>query len=221
MSEKIGKVQRNDKAFRLIVENMKVLDNEIYNAGIGGHVIVDDSEFSTLSEELQINLKQLSYNIVTLDRRIFVENISLREIQSAVQMNLERMDNTPSIRPTLSIRITSSYGWRRHPVTGRRDFHSGVDLAGFRGQQIVATADGEVTFTGRRGSMGNTIVIKHKYGYETVYGHLNKINVKTGQNLKKREPIGTMGRTGRATGVHVHYGISLNSRSQNPMKHFY
>ena len=217
--ERTEKIQRNDKAFRLF-NSMSVIDNEMYKAGIGGHVIVDDSEFSTLSEGLHVSLKRLTYSITSLDRRIFIGNKSLGEIQSAVQINMERMNNTPSIRPTLSIRITSSFGWRSHPLTGRRDFHGAVDLAGTRGQQIVATAEGIVTFAGRRGRLGKCIVIKHKYGYETLYSHLGKIVVKVGQKIKKREPIGTMGRTGRTTGVHVHYGISLNNRAQNPLKYF-
>ena len=220
LSEKLSKIQRNDRAFRLH-ENIDILDDEMYKAGIGGHVIINDSEYSTLTEDLQVELKKLDYGVTTLNHRIVVQENSLREIQSKVKHNIEEIDNTPSIPPALSIRVTSSYGPRRHPITGIRHFHNAVDLGGYRGQPIFATADGIVKFTGRQGRLGNCVKIQHKYGYETLYGHLNKIQVKVGQKVMKRDIIGFMGSSGRTTGIHVHYAVSLNRRSQNPMKYFY
>ena len=219
MSERLAKIQRNDRAFRLH-ERMGVIDNEMYQAGIGGHIIVDESDFSIFKEELKVKLNQLAYGLTTLDNRINVQENSLMEIQVRVQENIEEMDNTPSIAPAISIRVTSGYGWRRHPLTGRRHFHHATDLGGYRGQPIFSTADGIVVSARYSAYLGNYIKIRHKKGYETVYAHLDKMLVKVGQEVKKREEIAKMGRTGRSTGVHVHYSVLLNNRSQNPLKYF-
>ncbi|MBT4483911.1 MAG: M23 family metallopeptidase [Candidatus Latescibacteria bacterium] len=219
LSEKLAKIQRNDRAFRLH-ERMEVIDDEMYMAGIGGHVIVNESDFSIFKEELKVKLNQLAYGLTTLDNRINVQENSLMGIQLRVQENIEEMDNTPSIAPAISIRVTSRYGYRRHPLTRRRHFHNAIDLGGYRGQPIYATADGVVISARYSTFLGNYIKIRHKKGYETVYAHLHKLLVKTGQEVKKRQEIAKMGSTGRTTGIHVHYSVLLNGRSQNPLKHF-
>ncbi len=219
LSEKLAKIQHNDNAFRNF-NRMKILDSEMYKAGIGGHVIVDNSDYRVLGKDLQIELEELDYGITTLGERIDVIDNSLEKIQIEVRKNREIFNNTPTIFPTYSIRFTSGYNMRRHPLTGRWHFHTAVDLAGYRGQSIFTTADGIVTSAKRTGLLGRCIKIKHGYGYETLYGHLNKIKVKVGQKVRKGDIIGEMGRSGRTTGVHVHYSISLNKRAVNPMDYF-
>ena len=219
LSEKIAQIKRNDIALRLI-ENMDVIDDEMYNAGIGGHVIVDNDDYSIFNDDLKIRLNTIAYGVTTLEHRINVQENSLWEIQKKCQLNLEMINNTPSILPTRFIRITSRYGSRWHPIDGDRQFHDAIDLGGSRGQPIISTADGVVTYANRRGRLGNCVIIKHKYGYETLYGHLDKMFVSVGQEVKKRDTIGTMGRSGMATGVHLHYSVVLNDRSQNPAKYF-
>jgi murein DD-endopeptidase MepM/ murein hydrolase activator NlpD len=217
LSEKLAKIQTNDRAFRLM-QNMNVIDNDMYRAGIGGHVIVDESKFADFDDTIRKDLIQLSYNSTVLDRQLYVQDNSLKEIHQQVQLNRELIDATPSIFPTELIRITSFFGWRRHPVTGRKQFHDALDLGGSIGQKIFATADGIITYAGWRGRLGYCIEIQHKYGYKTIYGHLNKINVTIGQKVKKCDFIGTMGCSGNATGTHTHYSISLNGKTQNPLK---
>ncbi len=87
-------------------------------------------------------------------------------------------------------------------------------------QPIYATAEGIVSLAKYSGALGNCIVIKHKFGYETLYGHLDEILVVKSQEVKKREVIGTMGRSGNITGTHIHYQVSLNRRPQNPERYF-
>ncbi|WP_293917067.1 peptidoglycan DD-metalloendopeptidase family protein [Apibacter sp.] len=115
-------------------------------------------------------------------------------------------------------RITSNFGVRGNPMkkgTGS-EFHPGLDIAGNIGDPIHATANGVVIFANVRGGYGNCIIIKHNFGYETLYGHLSKINVKEGQTVKAGDVIGQLGSTGRSTGPHVHYEIIYNKEKENP-----
>lgn len=219
LAETMMRIQNNDKAFRLI-ESMKVVDNEMYQAGIGGHVIADVSEFENFGDDLRVKLSEIAVGTVSLASRISTQKKSFVEIDQARQINREIFDNTPTIIPTQSYRVTSSYGYRTHPISGIRQFHAAIDIGGMRGQDIYATADGVVTVAKYQPMLGNTIVIRHKYGYETLYAHLDKILVKEGQQVNKRDVIGAMGRTGNATGVHLHYAVSLNNRAENPVKYF-
>lgn len=122
----------------------------------------------------------------------------------------------PQGRPAAG-RITSGYGWRKNPFTGRgSEFHAGVDVAAAYGTRIVATGAGRVTFAGWRAGFGYTIVINHGFGYTTMYAHCSSITVKVGQEVKRGEMIGRIGRSGRSTGPHVHYEVTHNGRTINP-----
>ena len=214
--QKIQVMQRNDQAFRHI-NRLDAIDDDMYQAGIGGHLIVDPVRFTELSRELRLPLMDITYDMVSLGSRVDVLNISFFEIQNRLVLLREEIDNTPTIMPTSYIRITSGYRTRKHPVTKKMHFHNGIDFGGRLGQDIFATADGVVKSAKREGYLGLCIKIQHKYGYSTVYGHLHKMLVAEGSVVKKGQIIGTMGRTGRATGIHVHYGVSLNRKSINPL----
>ncbi|CAN5795265.1 DUF5930 domain-containing protein [soil metagenome] len=114
-------------------------------------------------------------------------------------------------------RFTSPFGYRRDPKTGGRRMHAGIDLAAPRGTPIYATADGVVTSAGMQGGYGNTIRIRHAFGFETLYAHHYRIHVKVGQQVSRGDHIGDMGSTGRVTGVHLHYEVHLNGKPVNPM----
>lgn len=111
--------------------------------------------------------------------------------------------------PVSGAKITSKYGKR----WGRQ--HKGIDIIG--NKSILAADTGVVTFAGKKNGLGNAIIIDHKNGYETVYGHLSKINVKKGQIVEKGEKIGVMGSTGNSTGVHLHFEILKNGKAKNPL----
>jgi len=219
LSDKLLSIQRNDFAYRQFAY-MNILDSDMYKAGFGGHVIVDDSIFEDLHKGLREDLKQVYFDVTILASRVNIQEKSLEEISKEIYQNQEEMNCTPTILPTHSFRVTSPYGYRIHPITGRRQLHKGVDLAGKIGASIYATADGIVISTKPQQALGNCIKIKHKYGYETLYGHLSKIYVKEGQIVKKGEEIGAMGNTGRITGVHIHYGITYLGKTINPRDYY-
>lgn len=116
-----------------------------------------------------------------------------------------------------SHRFTSGFGMRSDPKTGGRRAHEGIDLAAPRGTKIEATGEGTVVFAGRQGGYGNLIRIRHAFGFETRYAHLNKIHVKTGDRIARGDHIGDMGTTGRSTGVHLHYEVLLDGKPVNPL----
>ena len=120
--------------------------------------------------------------------------------------------------PVDKIHVTSSFGYRRHPVTGKRSFHSGVDYRGRRGDPVYAVAKGRVVYSGYDKLNGNKVVIKHSDGTKTYYLHLDKRLVKKGNKVIARQQIAKLGRSGRVTGPHLHFGIkSKKSKWVNPL----
>lgn len=113
-------------------------------------------------------------------------------------------------------RISSTYGGRIHPVTKKRSFHSGIDMAVELAAPVYATASGTVTFAGRKGGYGRCVVIRHSYGFETLYAHLAAYYTTKGKKLVKRAVIGFAGSTGRSTGYHLHYEIRKYGKTIKP-----
>jgi murein DD-endopeptidase MepM/ murein hydrolase activator NlpD len=128
-----------------------------------------------------------------------------------------------AIKPTSQViwplrgRLSSTYGTRRHPMGGGRKFHYGIDIAAPVGRRIVAAQDGKVTFARRKGSLGRCVMIQHRDGYKTVYGHMHKILVKKRDQIRQGESIGLVGRSGKVTGPHLHFEIHRNGRPIDPL----
>lgn len=146
-------------------------------------------------------------------------NADLAEIISTLKERQDRLDSMPSISPLDPSRVwlSSAYGMRTSPFTGRRQFHPGVDLAGSKGTPILATAKGQVAFVGKKGSLGLLIEIEHDSTFKTSYGHLSKTSVKRGQEVHRGDIIGYLGDTGRTTGYHLHYEVEKNGKRVNPL----
>jgi murein DD-endopeptidase MepM/ murein hydrolase activator NlpD len=113
-------------------------------------------------------------------------------------------------------RVSSDYGWRTHPITGKRSFHPGIDIANKVGTSILAYAGGTVTTTGWTNSYGNYIVIDHGGGLETYYIHLSGFDVSVGDSVSGGQLIGRMGKTGSATGSHLQFEVRVNGSAVNP-----
>lgn len=126
----------------------------------------------------------------------------------------------PLAKPVHSaFRFTSGFGVRRDPKNGRMRMHAGVDFASDVGTPIYSTGDGVVVFSGWQSGYGRVVKVRHAFGFETVYGHLNAARVKVGDRVARDDRIGDMGRTGRVTGSHLHYEVRLNGKPVNPMKY--
>ncbi|ADZ31630.1 peptidase [Planktothrix phage PaV-LD] len=114
--------------------------------------------------------------------------------------------------------VTSGFGMREHPVTGGQKMHNGIDFAAPSGANILAVADGQVSFAGDMGGCGNAVEINHSGGYLSKYCHALKVLVQKGQSVKAGTPIALVGTTGTSTGNHLHLGIKLNGKYIDPKK---
>ena len=114
-------------------------------------------------------------------------------------------------------RLTSRYGYRRDPFTGKRAFHTGIDLANRVGTKVLAAREGKVVFVGGKSGYGNVVIISHSFGYRTVYAHLSSFSVKRGQHITRGQAVGYIGNTGRSTGPHLHFEVWLKNRLIDPL----
>jgi murein DD-endopeptidase MepM/ murein hydrolase activator NlpD len=146
--------------------------------------------------------------------------VDLNEIVSYVHndpFNFLFANNIPGGNPLArEISVNSFYGTRKHPVQHVLKFHRGIDLQGVSGEQVIASGNGKVIDAGFKEDLGNFIKIKHKYGFESIYGHLSKISVKKGQVVIKGQNIGKVGSTGKVTGPHLHYTLKKNETYLDP-----
>ncbi|MFQ5831054.1 MAG: M23 family metallopeptidase [Candidatus Methylomirabilia bacterium] len=140
---------------------------------------------------------------------------SLRTLERLVSKAGKVLATLPSRWPVRGS-VKSSFGWRRSPWTSAREFHNGLDISAKRGTPIKAPAPGRVTFAGRRGDYGLTVILSHANAIKTVYAHLKRLKVRTGQQVKRGQTIGLSGNSGRSTGPHLHYEIVVKGRAVNP-----
>lgn len=115
--------------------------------------------------------------------------------------------------------VTSRYGYRPHPVTGRSQFHEGIDFRAATGTRVYASRSGRVIFAGRKGGYGKIVGIEHENDFTTWYGHLSRISVKVGQQVSQGRVIGLSGNTGISTGPHLHFEIRYKGRSEKPTQY--
>ena len=127
----------------------------------------------------------------------------------------ERLAATPSIWPADG-RVTSAFGWRVSPFTGRRQFHAGLDIAADPGTEILAAARGKVVFAGSKGALGRTVIVDHGHGFRTTYAHASVLHVERGDPVERGQRLAAVGSSGRSTGPHVHYAVSVQGRNVDP-----
>lgn len=126
------------------------------------------------------------------------------------------LDGIPQFQPASLKYISSGFGYRRDPFTGRGAMHKGLDFRGPTGAPIYAAAEGRVSFVGRRSGYGKVVEINHGNGLTTRYAHMSKFSAKVGQQVGAGDIIGAIGSTGRSTGPHLHFEVRINGRAVNP-----
>ena len=206
-----------EKKIKTVVNLKDTKDNKVL-FGVGGsapedldtkHLITDSH--NNLLREMHQQVKELEMNSVNQQSTLQVLFKTLEDRENLLAC-------TPSIRPTTGW-ISSRFGYRRSPFSGKREFHKGMDIAANRGTEICAPADGTITFSGRKGLFGNMIIIHHGHGLMTRYAHIEKFIKKRGETVSRGETIATVGNTGRSTGPHLHYEVLLNGVPVNPEKY--
>lgn len=163
-------------------------------------------------------IRDLEDDLATLQIVASKQEQSFEELTAAIQHRRAKWASTPSIWPVRGW-VTSGFGRRISPFTGEPAMHRGVDISVPENTPFVAPANGIVRFSGWDGGLGNAIKIDHGYGYETIYGHLNKIMVRPGQRVKRGQVIGLVGSTGFSTGPHLHYQVQVNLVATNPLRY--
>jgi murein DD-endopeptidase MepM/ murein hydrolase activator NlpD len=215
----LSKLRTNINEFETYAKKINVMaglksPEVLKEVGVGGgdRGIGQDVDYSSYGQDAGLNhaariirkADGIDKNLGTLVR--FFEN------QTA------QLASTPTIWPTTGW-LTSAYGTRIDPFTGKKAFHYGIDIASSFGNSIVATADGFVSHVKREKIGGNTVIISHRGGFTTVYCHLSKFAVRAGQKIKRWDVIGYIGQTGKALGPHVHYEVRRNGKAVNPYQY--
>jgi murein DD-endopeptidase MepM/ murein hydrolase activator NlpD len=160
-------------------------------------------------------MKDMHQQIGQLGKAADTQQSGFKSLLTGLEVQKNILAHTPAIRP-VSGWITSGFGYRHSPFTGKREFHKGLDIANRRGTKIVAAADGVVTFVGVRGLFGNLMILDHGHGVTTRYAHLEKTLFQKGDRVSRGTAIALMGNTGRSTGAHLHYEVRLNGVPVNP-----
>ena len=147
-----------------------------------------------------------------------VKDDDFRNIMVNLAEHREALRKIPFKPPMLYFYISSDYGNRKHPKTGKISFHHGVDLAGTWQENVRVTAPGTVIYAGTEGSFGKVVRVQHDFGIVTTYAHLARITVRLGDFIGENHVIGKMGNTGRSAGAHLHYEVRVNDKSIDPVK---
>lgn len=156
--------------------------------------------------------------IYNLDKQLASREEQLDVLEEVIMNRQLRRESKPRGRPITKGWTSSYYGKRTDPFTGKLAMHKGMDFAGKEGSEIVAVANGVVTWSGKRYGYGELIEINHGNGYSTRYGHNAELLVAVGDSVIKGQAISHMGSTGRSTGPHVHFEVLKNDRQVNPAK---
>jgi murein DD-endopeptidase MepM/ murein hydrolase activator NlpD len=177
------------------------------------------ADVTPLSAKEQMSFSSTSLPSWLSNQEVTHLHTDLNRIIKTLHDRQKEMEHTPSISPVDPEKswISSLFGMRISPFTGRKHFHLGVDIAGWKGTPIMAPAKGKVTHVRKWGALGLMVRIKHSSTYITEYGHLQKAIVKKGQRVDRGEIIGYMGNSGRSTGYHLHYGMKKKGKHVNPL----
>ncbi|CAM4464850.1 M23 family metallopeptidase [Paenibacillus macerans] len=185
--------------------------DSLADSGIGGEFIaVHDNEIETLARETSDDFAMMSDMLDEMEKNVPVTLKKARQTQYSIS-------GTPSEWPTLSTRLTSNFGYRTDPFSGRAAFHAGIDIGGKLGDPVYAAGAGKVITTDKDSSHGRYIVIEHPGGLQSWYLHLNEIGVIEGDTVDKGQQIGKLGSSGRSTGPHLHFEIVKAGKPVDPL----
>ncbi|HHG74749.1 MAG TPA: M23 family peptidase [Persephonella sp.] len=200
----------SQKKEELLKQNVRLLKERI---ALKQSINEKTTELRELSEKVK-NIEEM-IGLIPEEKKDFSERV--KELSLTTGQIYHMFKNIPNGSPLKSTIITSRFGYRKHPVNGQRDFHPGVDLRAKIGTPVFSTANGIVEYAGKKGAYGKMVIIQHNYGFKTIYGHLSKIKVKTGDFVEKGQLIGFSGNTGLINGPHLHYEVRYLQRPLNPV----
>ncbi len=212
--------ERHDYAHRLIY-GMDPIDDGVWEGGVGGHDKYKKLRGFTNSGDLMI---EVNTKIDQVKQKLDIYSTSLTDVIELAKEKEEMLASIPSIKPVRSdklarsVKLLSGFGYRIHPIYKVRKMHAGIDFTAPRGTPIQATGNGKVIKAGRGTGYGNRVIIDHGYGYQTLYAHMDRIDVKEGQTVTRGEKIGLVGNTGASTAPHCHYEVIFKGQKVNPIQ---
>lgn len=224
----VGKVQTMHQE----MGRMRTLDNQIRRlAGLesasatestmamGGGTLEIEQVLTAEEQAARLQLiSQLFEDVERLEREVALRAESFEALTAYLTEQKDRLAATPSIWPAKGY-VSSKFGPRISPFTGRRQRHTGIDIAAARGTPVLAPADGVVTYSGKLAGYGRAIVVDHGFGIKTFYGHNHQNKVKKGQRVARGQVIAAVGSSGYSTGSHLHYEVLVKDTPVNPLKY--
>lgn len=212
--------KRDDNIYRVVFEAEPISEN-VRKAGVGGVNRYANLEGFTNSE-LVIGTKKKLDNIA---KRMYIQSKSFDEVIEMAKNKEEMLASIPAIQPVSNKdlkRLASGYGYRIDPIYKVNKMHWGMDFSAPTGTDIFATGDGRVqSVVNSRSGYGRHVVIDHGYGYQTLYAHMSKTDVKRGQKVKRGDIIGQVGNTGKSSGPHLHYEVIKDGKKINPANFYF
>lgn len=211
--------QRDDNLYRVIFQADPVAA-EIRNSGYLGTNRYDELKDMANADMVIETTRKLD----VLDKQLYLQSTSFDEVVEMCRNQDEMLRCIPAIQPVANKdlkRMASGYGMRIDPIYGTRRFHEGMDFSAPTGTDVYATGDGVVVKMGWQTGYGNTIVIDHGFGYQTLYAHLKDFRTKKGKKVVRGEVIGGVGSTGKSSGPHLHYEVHLKGNVVNPVNYYF
>ncbi len=219
VNDQMENIEKKDDEIRMIM-GLNELGDDVRDVGIGGANFEYDLDGNILDPRTADNLSQQLVLLDKLEREVKLGLESYSDLIDTYYAKEDSIRHMPAMHPVLEGRITSGFGMRLHPIYKQYRKHPGIDFAAKKGTPIYAAADGVIKLAKHHGGYGNCVFIDHIYGYETRYGHMQKILVRHGQKVKRGEKIGLVGKTGIATAPHLHFEVHYKGQEVNP-KHFF
>ena len=200
-----------------VLANLAITPGQIETKSVGGpDPLAAELTVSSIDVERKQQLVRMHRELQRLELDIAHEEGDLRHLSAHLKEQQTLLNFTPSVWPVRGW-ISSRFGYRVSPFTGRRELHKGLDIVNRAGTPVVVTADGQVVFAGYKGGYGKMVIVDHGLGKVTKYGHLSKIDVRNGDSVIRGQELGRLGNTGRSTGPHLHYEVVLNGKAVNPV----
>ena len=217
LEKQFSKLKDFDKKIRIIA-NLERGQESTPFMGMGGPSPSDIREKMKVEKDDKGLIQQMKMDIERLQSEATSRGESLSELEKLLETKKEILTHTPSIWPVLGW-VTSGFGFRTNPFTGLTQMHEGIDISNRVGTVVAAPADGIISDMGSDLAHGRILVISHGLGMTSRFGHLNKVFVKVGQQVKRGDKVAEVGMTGKTTGPHLHYEVRLNGIPVNPVRY--
>ncbi|MBK7371853.1 MAG: M23 family metallopeptidase [Saprospiraceae bacterium] len=221
MAKALDNIQKRDADVHRQLLGMDPIDEDIWNGGKGGHDLLNEFRNLPTTGEL---VGQTANKLSQLERQLVLQSQSLDKLQESASHKEEMLASIPSIKPVRvdklnrSLRFLSGFGMRLHPIHKIRKMHTGIDFSAPKGTPIQVTGNGRVVEIEKNYSgYGNCVRVDHGFGYLTLYAHMDRVDVKVGQEVKKGNQLGVIGSTGSSTAPHCHYEVRYKGTPINPI----